>query len=79
MGRLDGKWYSALRIKIGTRKIEERLDSEQVLRQETVFDQITRSCKFFSDWLDKNLGREEAKGFKNGIELVKAEHAEREE
>jgi hypothetical protein len=78
VGRLDGKWYSALRVKIGTRKIEERLDSEQACSKKR-FDQITRSCKFFSDWLDKNLGREEAKGFKNGIELVKAEHTEREE
>lgn len=78
VGRLDGKWYSALRVKIGTRKIEERLDSEQACAKKR-FDQITRSCKFFADWLDKSMGREEAKGFKNGIELVKAEHAEREE
>ena len=78
VGRLDGKWFSALRVKIGTREIKERLDSEQPCAKKR-FDQITRSCKFFADWLDKNLGREEAKGFKNGIELVKAEHGEREE
>ena len=78
VGRLGGKWYSALRIKIGTRVINERLDSEQACSKKRP-DQIKRACKRFVDWVEQNLGREEAKGFKNQIELVKAEHAEREE
>ena len=78
VGRFEGKWFSALRVRIGTRKIEERLDSEQPCAKKRA-DQINRACKRFSEWLDENLGREEAKGFKNSVELVKVEHAEREE
>ena len=78
VGRLGGKWFSALRIKIGTRIINERLDSEQACSKKRA-DQVKRACKRFGEWLDENLGREEAKGFKNAVELVKAEHAEREE
>jgi len=78
VGRLGGKWFSALRIKIGTRVISERLDKEQACSKKRP-DQIKRALKRFSEWLDENLGREEAKGFQNAIELVKVEHAEREE
>ncbi len=78
VGRLDNKWFSALRIKIGTRVINERLDSEQSCSKKRA-DQIGRALKRFGTWLEENLGREESKGFKNEIELVKAAHAGREE
>ena len=78
VGRLAGKWFSALRVKIGTRVISERLDGEQACSKKRA-DQINRSLKRFATWLEENLGREESKGFKNTIELVKSEHAEREE
>ena len=78
VGRLGGKWFSALRIKIGTRVINERLDSEQPCSKKRP-DQIKRALKRFTEWLEENLGREESKGFKNALELVKAGHAEREE
>jgi hypothetical protein len=35
--------------------------------------------KTFAGWVEETLGREEAKGFKNQMELIKTEHAEREE
>ncbi len=78
VGRLTGKWFSALNVKIGPREIKERLDSEQACSKKRA-DQIKRTCKRFIEWLDENLGRDEAQGFKNSVELVKAEHAEREE
>ena len=78
VGRLGGKWFTALRIKIGTRIINERLDGEQACSKKRS-DQISRALKQFAAWLDKNLGREESKGFKNQIELVKSQQAEREE
>lgn len=78
VGRLGGKWFSALRIKIGTRVITERLDSEQTCSKKRNV-QIERTCGRFIKWVEENLGREEAKGFKNAVELVKAQHAEREE
>ncbi len=76
VGRLDGKWFSALRVKIGTRVLEERLDCEQPASKKRP-DQIKRTLKRFGEWLEENLGREESKGFKNQIELVLAEHSER--
>ncbi len=78
VGRLNGKWFSALNVKIGPREIKERLDSEQACSKKRA-DQIKRTCKRFIQWMDENLGRDEAQGFKNSVELVKAEHAEREE
>lgn len=78
VGRSGGKWFSALRVKIGTRVITERLDSEQPCSKKRP-DQINRALKRFTGWLEDNLGHEESKGFKNQIELVKAAHAEREE
>lgn len=78
VGRLGSKWFSALRVKIGTREIKERLDSEQACSKKRP-DQIKRACKRFGEWLEENLGHEEAKGFKNAVALVQAEHAEREE
>ncbi|MDE2098713.1 MAG: hypothetical protein KGL39_15775 [Patescibacteria group bacterium] len=78
VGRLNGKWYGALRVKIGTRAIKERLDSEQPYFKKRP-DLVKRACKRFGEWLDDNLGHEEAKGFKNSVALVVAAHAEREE
>lgn len=83
VGRLDNKWYSALQVKIGSLVITERLADEQAVAKGSGSkkrpDQVKRTLKRFIEWLDENLGREEAKGFKNQVELVKAEHAEREE
>ncbi len=78
VGRLNGKWFSALRVKIGTRILSERLDSEQPASKKRA-DQIKRTAKRFDEWLKENLGHEEAKGFQNALALVVTEHAEREE
>jgi len=78
VGRLNGKWYSALRVTIGQRKIEERLDSEQTCSKKRSV-QIERSLGRFLIWVEEQLGREAAKGFKNHVELVKTEQADREE
>jgi hypothetical protein len=78
VGRLAGKWFSALRVKIGTRIITERLDSEQTCSKKRNV-QIERTGARFIKWVEENLGREESKGFKNQVELIIAEHGEREE
>jgi len=78
VGRLGGKWFSALRVTIGGRKIEERLDSEQSCSKKRSV-QIDRSLGRFLVWVEEQLGREAAKGFKNHVELVKADQAELEE
>ena len=78
VGRLAGKWFAALNVKIGTRIIAERLDSEQTSSKKRSV-MVERAVNRFQAWVKENLGMEEAKGFKNSSELVKAEHAEREE
>ena len=78
VGRQGGKWFSALRVKIGSKEVAERLDNEQKCSTKRA-DQIKRALKQFGEWLDSNFDRETAKGFRNAMELVKAEHAEREE
>ena len=78
VGRQGGKWFSALRVKIGSKEVAERLDNEQKCSTKRA-DQIKWALKQFGEWLDSNFDRETAKGFRNAMELVKAEHAEREE
>ena len=78
LGLFDGKWFSALNVQVGGKSIIERLDSEQPCSKKR-YDQLKRAIKKFQDWLVEVRGREEAKGFNNFLELVKAEHTEREE
>jgi hypothetical protein len=78
VGEQGGKWFSALRVKIGGREIKERLDGEQSCSKLRSV-QIERSLVRFEQWVTENLGKEEAKGFKNHIALVVAENAEKAE
>ena len=78
VGRFGKKWYAALRVKIGTRIVGERLDSEQPASKER-FDAVKRGCKRFNDWLTANLGADGARGFQNGIADVLAKHREHDE
>lgn len=78
VGRFGKKWFGSLRVKIGTRVLTERLDSEQPTCKER-FDMVKRSCKRFTDWLIANLGADEAKGFQGSLADVLAAHKEKEE
>ena len=78
VGRLNDRWFSALNVSVGGKSIVERLDSEQSCSQKRT-DQINRAVKVCQGWMEETLGREEAKGFKNALELVKAANAEIEE
>lgn len=40
---------------------------------------VERGVNRFQKWVEENLGHEESKGFTNSSELVKAEHADRDE
>lgn len=77
VGRFAGKWFSALRVKIGTLKLDERLDSEQKcfkLRQ----DAVRVAIKRVKDWAKENL-KEHAKGFEASFDGVIEAHKERAE
>jgi len=78
IGRLNKLWYAALRVTLGTRILNERLDSEQPACRKR-FDMVKQACKRFNAWLEANLGPEGAKGFQNSIADVLAKHREREE
>jgi hypothetical protein len=66
VGKLRGKWYSAVRGNVGGQRVNERLDSEQKchkLRE----DAVGVAGKRAMDWLEASLGKDAAKGFADGI------------
>ena len=78
IGRFEGRWFGALRIKIGGRKIEERLDSLQKNTKKRA-DAVKSGCKRAIEWLSENLGQDNAKGFEATIQQVIEDNKEREE
>jgi len=78
VGRLKDMWFAALRVHIGHRKIEERLDSEQACAKKRI-DMIKRSAKRLQEWLVTTLGKDAAKGFEEAIYLAVEKQKEREE
>ena len=69
IGKWGKQWYGAVRAKIGRKKLEERLDSDQASFKKR-FDCVTKSLKRYNDWLVKELGKETAAGFQDGIHKV---------
>jgi hypothetical protein len=78
VGKFNGTWFAALRVNIGTLKVEERLDSEQACAKKR-HDIIKRSSKRFLELLTERAGRDVAKGFEQGIAAVIDAQKEREE
>ena len=69
VGRLAGKWFSAVRGNIGNHRLEERLDSEQkCFKQREVA--IESAGNRVVAWIETTLGKEVAKGFQDGINAV---------
>lgn len=75
VGCFKGRWYSALRVAIGIRTLNQRLDSEQQ-SDKTRWGAIRRSALYLEGWLVDMLGQDNAKGFKEPIE--KALNAQKE-
>lgn len=78
VGRMNGKWFTALRAEIGGSKIEQRLDSEQPCCKHR-YDAICKATKRFDKWVTESLGEEVAKGFKESLYQLCEAHKEREE
>jgi hypothetical protein len=77
VGRFGGKWFSALRVRIGKLQLEERLDSEQKafkLRP----DAISTAVKRVNEWARANL-KDLAAGFQASFNAVAESHKERAE
>lgn len=77
VGRFAGKWFSALRIKVGKQKLEERLDSEQKAFKQRG-DAIQRAGKRALEWFKETM-KEHAKGFQDPIAQAVAAQLERAE
>jgi hypothetical protein len=77
VGRQNKKWFGALRLRVGTFQLAERLDSEQracKLRSDAVVLTATRARA----WLKSNV-RDLADGFNTGIDAALKPQLEREE
>jgi len=75
VGRMAGKWFSALRVKIGKLEINERLDAEQkccINRSDAVASAVKRA----NDWSKKNL-KALADGFQSKFNAVADSQKER--
>jgi len=77
VGRQNDRWFSAVRIRVGSKSISERLDSEQ-RNYKNRFDAIKQSAKTAQTWLKDNF-KENAKGFDGPIETAIEAHRERTE
>lgn len=76
VGRLAGKWFSALRVKIGRLTLDERLDSEQKACKQRA-DAILSAVKRVNVWAKEALGRETAKGFEDHFSAAYESQKER--
>jgi hypothetical protein len=77
VGRYNDRWFSAVRVKVGSKAITERLDSEQRAYKQR-FDAIKTAAKTASQWLKDNL-KDLAKGFEEPIAAAVEAHKERAE
>lgn len=77
VGRLAGKWFSALRVKIGKMELNERLDAEQKCFKERSAA-VAMAVKRFNAWAKENL-KELAAGFAEAANAVVEAHKERAE
>lgn len=78
LGRLEGKWYSALRVKVGQQAITERLDPA-AKRFKARPQAVDATLARLSAWLVDTFGEETAKGFADAIQKVAKTQLELEE
>lgn len=77
VGRLAGKWFSALRVKIGKLELTERLDAEQPCCKERP-DAVAKAIKRVNVWAKDNL-KDLAAGFQESFKSVAEAQKERAE
>lgn len=77
VGRLAGKWFSALRVKIGKIELNERLDAEQKCCKARS-DAVSVAIKRVNEWAKNNL-KDLAAGFQESFKGVLNSQKERAE
>lgn len=78
VGRLKGKWFSALRVRIGQQKLEERLapDADKFKARP---DAIKATVIRLEKWVTQQFGAETWKGFADAVSKVVKTHETLEE
>lgn len=71
VGEIGERWYCALRIQIGTNKLQERLDSEQK-NYKTRADAVKLGVKRANDWIKGAMGEQVWKGFAEKLKAAEA-------
>lgn len=66
VGRFDGKWFAALRVTMGAKKLQERLDPAGK-KFKARFDAVRHTAKRCEQWITDQFGDETAKGFKDSV------------
>ena len=77
VGRLAGKWFTALRVKIGKLELNERLDAEQKCTKERAAA-VKLAVRRVNDWAKANL-KDLAAGFQASFKAVEEAQKERAE
>lgn len=62
VGKLKDRWFAALRIQIGDKRLEQRLDSEQKSTKAR-WDAINTRATAAIKWINDTCGTKEAEGF----------------
>ena len=78
VGQLKDRWYSALRLTIGKKKLEERLDSEQKSFKQR-YAAIKTAIARADEWLSASFGKESSKGFTDGFTAILHTELDKEE
>lgn len=66
LGRMAGKWYSALRVQVGQQKLEERLAPDGK-KFKTRPDALKQTIIRLQTWLVDSFGEQTTKGFADSI------------
>lgn len=78
LGRLNGRWFSALRLRVGDKTLDQRLDSEQrsVTTRQAAIELAASECLA---WLEERAGKECASGFRAKIMAASDSQKDKEE
>lgn len=74
VGTFNGRWYSALRIRVGRHEITERLDTEQKGFKNR-HDAVSRAGRLALEWFNEKL-KADAKGFEQPLLDAIAPHVQ---
>lgn len=69
VGKFGKQWYSAIRARIGSKKLDERLDSEQSSYKKR-FDAVAKAAARFQKWAKDSFDKDTAAGFEQDVQSL---------